>query len=189
MDCHRHKFRTKIFGLIGRSLEAVRDAYLALEVEASKRGLKINEQKIKFIIATGNRTIFDAGQTVAFSDRNFEVLNDFVYLGTLVTPKNDVDLEIQQRIKLQTSKLTIYNTLIHPVLLYGSKTWILTKMEDNQLIVFERKVLCTIYGAKTVESVYKSRYNFEFNSEFNSPNVIGVVNDKRCQKAITESSV
>jgi hypothetical protein len=41
------------------------------------------------MIAAGNRTTLEAGQTVAFGDRNFEVLNDFVYLGALVTLKND----------------------------------------------------------------------------------------------------
>jgi hypothetical protein len=39
--------------------------------------------------ADGNETILDAGQTVAFSDKNFDVVNEFLYLGALVTPKND----------------------------------------------------------------------------------------------------
>jgi hypothetical protein len=54
----------------------------------------MNEQKTKYMIAAKNRTILDAGQTVAFGDKNFEVVNEFVYLGALVTPNNDVGLEI-----------------------------------------------------------------------------------------------
>jgi hypothetical protein len=74
----------------GRSQSAVRDTYLALEGEAAKVGLKINEQKIKYMIATRNdTTIRDVGQT-----------------------------------------------------------WVLTKREENQLLVFERKVLRTICGPK-----------------------------------------
>jgi hypothetical protein len=42
---------------VGRSLQAVRDAYLALEAKAAKIGLKINEKKTKFMIAAVNRTI------------------------------------------------------------------------------------------------------------------------------------
>jgi hypothetical protein len=39
--------------------------------------------------------ILDAKQTVAFGkDKNFEVVNEFVYLGALVTPKNDVVFQI-----------------------------------------------------------------------------------------------
>jgi hypothetical protein len=76
-----------------------------------------------------------------------------------VAPNNEVSLEIQKRIQtansclfelrkqLQSehlsrpSKFIIYKTFIHPVLLYGSKTWVLTKREKNQLLVFEWKVL------------------------------------------------
>jgi hypothetical protein len=68
--------------IVGKSLEAVRE-----EAEAAKVVLKINEQKTKYMIASGNRTILDSKPTVAFGDKNFEVVNEFVYLGALVTTK------------------------------------------------------------------------------------------------------
>jgi hypothetical protein len=37
---------------------------------------------------------------------------------------------------------------IRHVLIYGSETWVLTKREENQLLVYERKVLRTICGSK-----------------------------------------
>jgi hypothetical protein len=104
---------------------------------------------------------------------HFEVVKEFVYLGSLMTPTNDVSLEIQRRIQtanrcffglrkhLQSShlsrqsKFTIHKTLIRPVLLYGSETWVLTKKEENQL---EKKVLRTICGPKIENGVYKRRY-------------------------------
>jgi hypothetical protein len=50
--------------------------------------------------AAGNdRTIRDVGQDVAFGDKALEVAKEFVYLGSLVTPINDVSLEIQRRVK------------------------------------------------------------------------------------------
>jgi hypothetical protein len=133
--------------IVGRSQSAVRDAYLALEREAAKVGLKINEQKTKYMNAVQNdRTIRDVGQSVAIGDQHFEVVKEFVYLGSLRTPTNDVNLEIQRRIQtanrcvfglrkhLQSShlsrqtKFTIHKTLIRPVLLYGSETWVTTKI-------------------------------------------------------------
>jgi hypothetical protein len=36
---------------------------------------------------------------VAIGDKHFEVVKDFVYLGSLMTPTNDVSLEIQRRIQ------------------------------------------------------------------------------------------
>jgi hypothetical protein len=53
--------------VVGRSKSAVRDA--ALEIEAAKVGLKMNEQKTNYMIAARNeRTIRDVGQSVAISD-------------------------------------------------------------------------------------------------------------------------
>jgi hypothetical protein len=97
-----------------------------------------------------------------------------------MTPKNDVGLEIQRSIQavnrcfcslrkhLWSSHLarqfTIYKTLICPDLLYGSETLVLTKKEENRLLVKNSR-WC----------VYRSRYKIEVDREFNSPNVIGVV--------------
>jgi hypothetical protein len=111
------------------------------------------------IAVRNDTTIRDVGQSVAIGDKHFEVVKELVYL---MTPTNDVSLEIQQKIHtakrcffglrehLQSShlsrqtKFTIHKTLIRPVLLYDSKTWVLTKREANQFLVFERKVLRTI---------------------------------------------
>jgi hypothetical protein len=64
----------------------------------------------------------------------------------------------------QISKLTIYKTLMRPVLLYGSETWVLTIREENRLLVFERKVLRTIYGPKIVDGVYTLNKIFKINA-------------------------
>jgi hypothetical protein len=58
--------------IVGRSLEVVRDAFLPLEAETVQIGMKINEQKTKYTIAAGYRTIFDNEQTVAFGDKNLK---------------------------------------------------------------------------------------------------------------------
>jgi hypothetical protein len=87
------------------------------------------------IAARNDTTIRDVGQSVAIGDKHFEVVKEFVYLGSLMTPANDVSLEVQQRIQtanrcffglrkhLQSNhlsrqtKFTIHKTLICPVLL------------------------------------------------------------------------
>jgi hypothetical protein len=62
-----------------------------LKGEAAKVGLKINDEKTKYMIAARNdRTIRDAGQSGAIGDKHFEVVKEFVYLGFLMTPTNDV---------------------------------------------------------------------------------------------------
>jgi hypothetical protein len=169
-----------------------------LEGEAARVGLKINEQKTKYMIAAPNdKTICD----VAIGDKHFEVVKEFVYLGSLMTPTNDVSLKIQQKIQtanrcffglrkhLQSShlsrqtKFTIHKDFIRPVLLYGSETWVLTKREENQLLVFERKVFRTICGPKIENGVYRRRYNYKLYKEFNSPNALNNTKTSRLRYA------
>jgi hypothetical protein len=145
-----------------------------LEREANKVGLKINESKTKYLIAAGtDRLIRDVGHSVVLGDKTFDVAKAFVYLGSLVTPNNDVSLEIQRRIQTanrcyfglrkhlqsrhlsRSTKNIIYKTLIRPVLLYGSETLVLTRREENQLLVFERKVLRTISCPIVENGVYR----------------------------------
>jgi hypothetical protein len=153
------------------------------------------------IAARNDTTIRDVGQSVAIGDKHFEVVKEFVYLGSLMTPTNDLSLEIQRRIQtanrcffglrkhLQSShlsrqtKFTIHKTLIRPVLLYGSETWVLTKREETQLLVFERKVVRTIWGLKIEHGVYRRRYNHKLDKEFDSPNALNVTKTSRLRYA------
>jgi hypothetical protein len=48
---------------------------------------------------------------------------------------------------------------------------VLIKSEKNQLLVFESKVLRTIYGLKIENGVYKRRYIHELDKELNSVKV------------------
>jgi hypothetical protein len=52
------------------------------------------------IAARNDRTIRDVEQSVAIGDKHFEVVKEFVYLESLMTPTNDVSLEIQRRIQI-----------------------------------------------------------------------------------------
>jgi hypothetical protein len=107
----------------------------------------MNKRQKYIIAARNNRTFRDVGKSVTIDDKHFEVVKEFVYLGFLITPTNDVSLEIQSRIQTanrcffrlrkhlshlsRQTKFTIHKTLIRPVLLYGSETWVLTKREER----------------------------------------------------------
>jgi hypothetical protein len=60
---------------------------------------------------------------------------------------------------------------------------VLTKREENQLLVFERKVLRTICGPKIENDVYRRRYNHELDKQFNSPNALNVSKTSRLRYA------
>jgi hypothetical protein len=59
----------------------------------------------------------------------------------------------------------------------------LTKREENQLFVFERKVLRAICGPKIENGVYRRRYNHELDKEFNSPKTHNVTKTSRLRYA------
>jgi hypothetical protein len=51
---------------------------------------------------------------------------------------------------------------------------VLTKREENQLLLFERKVFRTICGLKIENGAYRRRFNHELDKKFNSPNALNV---------------
>jgi hypothetical protein len=48
-------------------------------------------------------------------------------------------------------KIKIYRTIILPVVLYGSETWLLTLKEECRLRVFKNRVLRRVFGPKRDE--------------------------------------
>jgi hypothetical protein len=74
------------------------------------------EEEIKERIATGNRAFF---------------MNKKIFQSKLVSKK---------------SKLKLYKTIIRPIVIYGSECWFLTENIKQKLLVFERRILRSIFG-------------------------------------------
>jgi hypothetical protein len=58
---------------------------------------------------------------------------------------------IRCRLLSKKLKIKIYRTIILPVVLYGSETWLFTIREEHRLRMFEKRVLRRIYGPKRDE--------------------------------------
>jgi hypothetical protein len=149
-----------------------------LEREAAKVGLKINEQKIKYMIAARNDSWRGAKRGIG--DKHFEVVKEFVYLGSLMTQTIWIYNE-ESRLQVGASSdcANIYGRATFDArqnlpFTRPCETWMLAKREENQLLVFERKVLRTICGPKIENGVYMRRYNHELDNEFKSPNALNV---------------
>ena len=87
----------------------------------------------------------------------FEHVSSFKYLGSIVNETTKTEEEIQSRIaagnrayhankKLLTnkllsknSKMSVYKTIIRPVVTYGSETWMMNIANEEKLKIFERK--------------------------------------------------
>jgi hypothetical protein len=109
-----------------------------------------------------------AGQNhnIKIDNKSFERVEQFKYLGTTLMNRNSIQEEIKSRLKsgitcyhlvqnfLSSSllskniKITLYRTIILPVVLYGCEIWSLTLREEHGLRVFENGVLRRLFGPK-----------------------------------------
>jgi len=127
------------------------DTFCKLKHEVLKAGLIVNNKKTKYLyctIKTIQPTYIDTGE------EQFEQVNSFKYLGTMVNTDNSIEEEIKERVaagnrayhvhkKLFTSKLIsqniklqLYNMLIHPTVTYASETWVLKENMINKWMIF-----------------------------------------------------
>jgi len=131
----------------------------------------------------------------------FERVNNFKYLGTLITTRNDTSAKINNRITLanrsyfgmmnmlkaktinRKHKVTMYKTLIKPVLIYGVETWVLSKVDELRLGVFERKILRRIYEPICEEAVWRSRYNKELFRLYDEADLVTTIKISRLRWA------
>lgn len=99
----------------------------------------------------------------------FEVVQNFVYLGSSITTNSNVSIDIKRSLALanryylglnrqlnsrtlfRRTKLTLYKTLIIPILLHGT----LTAADEKSLGAFERKILRKISDPICVNGEYR----------------------------------
>lgn len=100
----------------------------------------------------------------------FERVENFKYLGVIVNSKNNRSVEIQERIQAgnraywtykkllqdrnisRNTKLMIYRAAIRPVTTYASETMSLTSKDEENLRIFERKILRKLVGTKRIQT-------------------------------------
>ncbi|XP_073972976.1 uncharacterized protein [Rhodnius prolixus] len=82
--------------IIAKSMNAVIEAFLALEMEARRLGLVVNEAKTKYVPTGYSSTVQE--QQLKIAHYKFETVKEFGYLGSLVSSENQESLEIKRRI-------------------------------------------------------------------------------------------
>lgn len=180
--------------IIGIDRRAVEEAFTPFKRETARIGLTISSTKTKYMIAGRQRgSNSGVGSEVVLDGDKFEVVEEFVYLGTLLTCDNDVTREVKRRIaaanrafyglrnqlrsrSLQTkTKFALYKTLILPVALYGHETWTLKEADRRAFGVFERKVLRTILGGKLENGIWRRRMNHELYQVYNGKDIVKLI--------------
>ena len=82
------------------------------------------------------------------------------------------------------SKLLIYKTIIRPVVTYGCETWTMTAIEQNRLLVFERRVLRKIYGPTLgKDGTWEIKTNKELEGLIKGKNIVRLIKSQRLRWA------
>lgn len=147
-----------------------------LDRQGRKVGLQVSDKKTKIMMQVRGE---DPAGSVCINQLEIERVDRFRYLGAIVTEDNKEGIEIQNRLQAanktyyaltpllrcrdvsRNTKLTIYKTLIRPVLVYGCEAWTLAKNQAKNLDLFERKILRRIIGPVKEEGRWRIRYNKE----------------------------
>jgi len=75
----------------------------------------------------------------------------------------------------RATKIILYKTLIRPVVSYGAEAWTLAKKEEQDLLIFERKIFRRICGPKYENGEWKSRTNRELDEKSKGENIENIV--------------
>lgn len=186
--------------IIGRTKNDIQKTFIAIKNSGEKMGLIINEEKTKYMIANP-RCDTDSVSHISIMNFKFERVKSFCYLGSLVSDSNDMKNEITKRIQnanrcyygllkyfksrllTHNTKIRLYKTLVKPVLMYGSETWVLTKTDILKLHIFERKILRKIYGPINDNGTWRLRYNAELYQLYKSPDIVASIRISRLRWA------
>ena len=123
-------------------------------------GMRMNKEKTEIISFGRDRTQIQ----VRVGDATIKQVDEAKYLGVTISREAGNKLEITDRIARfsrqagllgpilrsrhvsRTVKKTIYTTILRPILLYGSESWVLTTADISRLEAAEMKVIRTIMG-------------------------------------------
>jgi hypothetical protein len=185
--------------IIGRTTVDVKEAFVPLEEAAKNLGLKINEDKTKYMWVTRRKARKQQNLTVG--DYNFEVVRSFKYLGSTINDENDISEEIKLRTTLGNrccfalhkvlrskslswnTKVTVYKTIIRPIVMYGCETWTLTEKHEKTLNTWERKILRKIFGPINDQGAWRKRYNHELYNLYKGPDTVASIKSQRLRWA------
>jgi hypothetical protein len=140
-----------------------------------------------------------AGQkhSINITNRSFEDVAKFRYLGKTLPHKNCMHEEVKTRLNsgnacchlvhsLLPSRLLCSNqTIILPVILHGCETWSVTLREEHRLRVFENRVLRGMFGPKRdeVTGEWRKLHSGELHNLYSSPDIIRQIESRRMRWA------
>ena len=142
-----------------------------LTEEAARVGLKLNARKCKTL-----RTEYASNrERIAVNGEEVEDVGEFPYLGATVEKEGGGSRDIKSRLQKargafqrlgkvwvargigRGTKIRLFKTLVRPVLLYGCKTWKITKADERRLNSFQCQCLRRILRIRWQQRISNNR--------------------------------
>jgi hypothetical protein len=132
-----------------------------------------------YVVTNKERRMRNLDKNLTTGEHNFEVVDEFKYVGTLTNIKNSIPEEIKRRIVAANrsyyglnkifkskhltwrTKIRLYKNLIRLVITYGSEVWVMNIDDKSAINIFERKIFRGIFGAIKEGDHWRRRYNNE----------------------------
>ena len=149
-----------------------------------KKYVNLSSFRLMYMLSS-SRYVRRINSQIMADKYTFDTVKEFIYLGSVISLKNTVCLEINSRITLanrccyglngqlsnrdlsRTTKLILYRSLILSALLYGVGAWTLLSTDAAGLRVFERK---------DAEDDFRIRYKSELYEFLNDVDVEQCIN-------------
>jgi len=164
--------------------------------EAEKLGLIINTNKTKYRQVTRKTNIII--QDIEVEGKSYEIVNQFICLGSQINSKNLIKEEIRLRIQAgnrslfvnkkllknkdlnAASKLQIYKSIVR----CGCETRAMTVTEQNRLLIFESRLLRKIFGpTQDNDGTWRIKTNEELEILIKKETIVRFIKSQRLRRA------
>jgi hypothetical protein len=171
--------------LIEDNIRDIQENAETLYREGKASGLRINNSKTKTMVF-GRK---ECPAAVEVNGESLENVEEFVYLGSLLTWDNDCSKEIRRiakaagamvgfgniwrsrEISIQT-KMGIIRTCVFSILLYACETWTLRKKDTSKLLAFEMRCYRRILRIRWEQKITNKEVREKVESNKNIEQVI-----------------
>lgn len=187
--------------LMTRSKEELTRIFKQLEETSKKYGLRINENKTKYMVMENNRKKGTKNLNIESKDGTqyiIEEVDQVEYLGVTMTNNGEEGKEIEKRISKgskatgmltemlkaknisRAAKIRAYQTIIRPSVTYACEAWTMNKNYEEKLERWERKNLRKIFGGiKLRDGEWRRRTNKEVMEIYKNPTITNIVKAQR----------
>src|SRR5258708_30196760 len=153
---------------ISDTLEKLQDQIERFNRECAEAGMTISKSKSEVMLVSRNQRNIE----IRIEGQTLKQVNKFRYLECLINNEEKLDDEISQRIgsadrilKLINStiitkrelslkaKVSVYNSVYVPTLIYGNESWTLNKRMESRVQACEMRYLRKIVGKRRIDKI------------------------------------